>query len=114
LDYYKLGGNIRPLWKSYTRRMDGLVFVVDAAEVERMEEAKVELHRITRSAENQGVPVLVLANKQDLDGALSSTEVIIKYERPASLIWAQHPLLIAGGAKTAASLSPQRTDAHTS
>merc|ERR1719402_1717862 len=33
-----------------------------------MEEAKVELHRITRSAENQGIPVLVLANKQDLDG----------------------------------------------
>lgn len=74
---WDVGGQekLRPLWKSYTRRMDGLVFVVDAAETERMEEAKVELHRITRSAENQGIPVLVLANKQDLDGALSSTEV---------------------------------------
>ncbi|KAL3987761.1 hypothetical protein ACER0C_014876 [Sarotherodon galilaeus] len=74
---WDVGGQekLRPLWKSYTRRMDGLVFVVDAAEMERMEEAKVELHRITRSAENQGIPVLVLANKQDLDGALSSTEV---------------------------------------
>uniref|UniRef100_A0A4W6D314 ARF like GTPase 4D n=1 Tax=Lates calcarifer TaxID=8187 RepID=A0A4W6D314_LATCA len=30
---------------------------------------------ITRSAENQGVPVLVLANKQDLDGAMSASEV---------------------------------------
>uniref|UniRef100_A0A8P4K4L2 ADP-ribosylation factor-like protein 4D n=1 Tax=Dicentrarchus labrax TaxID=13489 RepID=A0A8P4K4L2_DICLA len=30
---------------------------------------------ITRSAENQGVPVLVLANKQDLDGAVSASEV---------------------------------------
>ncbi|XP_031595023.2 ADP-ribosylation factor-like protein 4D [Oreochromis aureus] len=74
---WDVGGQekLRPLWKSYTRRMDGLVFVVDAAEMERMEEAKVELHRITRSAENQGIPVLVLANKQDLDGALLSTEV---------------------------------------
>ncbi|TNM97519.1 ADP-ribosylation factor-like protein 4D [Takifugu rubripes] len=74
---WDVGGQekLRPLWKSYTRRTDGLVFVVDAAEPERMEEAKVELHRITRLAENQGVPVLVLANKQDLDGALSAAEV---------------------------------------
>lgn len=75
---WDVGGQekLRPLWKSYTRRTDGLVFVVDAAETERMEEAKVELHRIARSAENQGVPVLVLANKQDLDGAVSALEVI--------------------------------------
>lgn len=75
---WDVGGQekLRPLWKSYTRRTDGLVFVVDAAELERMEEAKVEFHRITRLAENQGVPVLVLANKQDLDGALSASEVI--------------------------------------
>ncbi|XP_037113569.1 ADP-ribosylation factor-like protein 4D [Syngnathus acus] len=74
---WDVGGQekLRPLWKSYTRRTDGLVFVVDAAEAERMEEAKMELHRITRSAENQGVPVLVLANKQDLDSAMTSSEV---------------------------------------
>lgn len=79
LQVWDVGGQekLRPLWKSYTRRTDGLVFVVDAAEAERMEEAKVELHRITRLAENQGVPVLVLANKQDLDGAMSASEVII-------------------------------------
>ncbi|XP_028310986.1 ADP-ribosylation factor-like protein 4D [Gouania willdenowi] len=74
---WDVGGQekLRPLWKSYTRRTDGLVFVVDAAEAERMEEAKVELHRISRSAENHGVPVLVLANKQDLDKAMSASEV---------------------------------------
>ncbi|XP_057673984.1 ADP-ribosylation factor-like protein 4D [Corythoichthys intestinalis] len=74
---WDVGGQekLRPLWKSYTRRTDGLVFVVDAAEAERMEEAKVELHRISRSAENQGMPVLVLANKQDLDSAMSASEV---------------------------------------
>nr|XP_006125768.1 ADP-ribosylation factor-like protein 4D [Pelodiscus sinensis] len=74
---WDVGGQekLRPLWKSYTRRTDGLVFVVDAAEGERMEEARVELHRISRTSENQGVPVLVLANKQDLPGALSAPEV---------------------------------------
>lgn len=76
---WDVGGQekLRPLWKSYTRRTDGLVFVVDAAEAERMEEAKVELHRITRSAENQGAPILILVNKQDLDGAMSASEVTL-------------------------------------
>ncbi len=76
---WDVGGQekLRPLWKSYTRRMDGLVFVVDAAEAERMEEAKVELHRITRSVENHGVPILILVNKQDLDGAMSASEVTL-------------------------------------
>ncbi|CAM4706682.1 ADP-ribosylation factor-like protein 4D [Caretta caretta] len=74
---WDVGGQekLRPLWKSYTRRTDGLVFVVDSAEGERMEEARVELHRITRTSENQGVPVLLLANKQDLPGALAASEV---------------------------------------
>ncbi|XP_017289805.1 ADP-ribosylation factor-like protein 4D [Kryptolebias marmoratus] len=74
---WDVGGQekLRPLWKSYTRRTDGIVFVVDSTELERMEEAKVELHKITRTLENQGTPVLVLANKQDLDSALSVSEV---------------------------------------
>lgn len=74
---WDVGGQekLRPLWKSYTRRTDGMVFVVDSTEVERMEEARVELHKITRTSENQGVPVLILANKQDLDSALSVSEV---------------------------------------
>uniref|UniRef100_A0ABI7WYT9 ADP ribosylation factor like GTPase 4D n=1 Tax=Felis catus TaxID=9685 RepID=A0ABI7WYT9_FELCA len=61
---WDVGGQekLRPLWRSYTRRTDGLVFVV-------------ELHRISRASDNQGVPVLVLANKQDQPGALSAAEV---------------------------------------
>lgn len=74
---WDVGGQekLRPLWKSYTRRTDGMVFVVDSTELERMEEARVELHKITRTSENQGVPVLILANKQDLEEALSVSEV---------------------------------------
>ncbi|XP_048339032.1 ADP-ribosylation factor-like protein 4D [Sphaerodactylus townsendi] len=74
---WDVGGQekLRPLWKSYTRRTDGLVFVVDSAEAERLEEARVELHRIARATDNQGIPVLVLANKQDAARALSVAEV---------------------------------------
>lgn len=68
---WDVGGQekLRPLWKSYTRCTDGIVFVLDSVDVERMEEAKMELIRTVKSPENTGVPILVLANKQDLPGA---------------------------------------------
>ena len=40
-----------------------------------MEEAKMELARTARAPENQGVPVVVLANKQDLPGAREPKEI---------------------------------------
>ncbi|KAK3930636.1 ADP-ribosylation factor-like protein 4A [Frankliniella fusca] len=39
---------LRPLWKSYTRCTDGIVFVLDSVDVERMEEAKMELVRTAK------------------------------------------------------------------
>lgn len=74
---WDVGGQekLRPLWKSYTRGTDGMVFVVDSTESERLDEARVELHRIAHASDNQGVPVLVLANKQDVARALSVSEL---------------------------------------
>uniref|UniRef100_A0A8C2VKX0 Uncharacterized protein n=1 Tax=Chinchilla lanigera TaxID=34839 RepID=A0A8C2VKX0_CHILA len=53
--FWEVGGQekLRPLCT------DGIVFVVDSADAERMEEAKTELHKITRISEKQGVPVLI-------------------------------------------------------
>lgn len=74
---WDVGGQekLRPLWKSYTRCTDGIVFVLDSVDIERMEEAKMELARTARSPDNAGVPVLVLANKQDLPGAKEPKEL---------------------------------------
>ncbi|XP_076545338.1 ADP ribosylation factor-like 4 isoform X2 [Osmia lignaria lignaria] len=65
---WDVGGQekLRPLWKSYTRCTDGIIFVVDSCDAERLEEAKMELTRTARSPDNAGVPILILANKQDL------------------------------------------------
>lgn len=65
----------RPLWKSYTRCTDGIMFVVDSVDAERMEEAKTELHKMIRSLDTQGVPVLIIANKQDLRHSLTVAEI---------------------------------------
>ncbi|XP_072303428.1 ADP-ribosylation factor-like 4ab [Eucyclogobius newberryi] len=75
--FWDVGGQekLRPLWRSYTRCADGIIFVVDSVDTERIEEAKTELHKITRLGENQGVPVLVVANKQDLRNSLTQAEI---------------------------------------
>ncbi|CAL4108346.1 unnamed protein product [Meganyctiphanes norvegica] len=76
---WDVGGaeRVRPLWRSYTRATDALVFVVDSSCCQdRLDEAREELGRL---AKQQGVscaahgrprpPILVLANKQDLPAA---------------------------------------------
>ena len=47
---WDVGGQekIRPLWRSYTRCTDGIIFVVDSAQPESLEEARVELWRTMR------------------------------------------------------------------
>uniref|UniRef100_A0A2K5J9I0 ADP-ribosylation factor-like protein 4A n=1 Tax=Colobus angolensis palliatus TaxID=336983 RepID=A0A2K5J9I0_COLAP len=54
---------------------DSVVFLVVSVDIERVEEAKTELHKITKISENQGVPVLIVANKQDLRNSLSPSEI---------------------------------------
>lgn len=64
----------RPLWKAYVRRSEAIVFVVDSTESSRFEEARHELFNLLNSESaqlNSRVPILVLANKQDLAGAMS-------------------------------------------
>ncbi|CAM9613262.1 unnamed protein product [Lampetra planeri] len=75
--FWDVGGQekLRPLWRSYVRGADGLVFVADASDPERLEEARCELLRVSRLPECQGVPVLVAASKSDLPGALPADEV---------------------------------------
>lgn len=43
---------MRLLWKLYIRCIDGIVFVVDFVDVERMEEVKIEFYKIIRILEN--------------------------------------------------------------
>ena len=54
----------------------GLIYVVDSADRERMIEAREELFGIMDSDEMRGVPVVIIANKQDLPGKLHSDKSI--------------------------------------
>ncbi|CEQ41283.1 SPOSA6832_02986, partial [Sporobolomyces salmonicolor] len=62
---------IRPLWRHYYTGTQGLVFVVDSQDRERIDEARTELHKILNDREMKECLLLVFANKQDLpDGEL--------------------------------------------
>ncbi|KCV72522.1 ADP-ribosylation factor 6 [Fonticula alba] len=68
---WDVGGQdkIRPLWRHYYAGTQGLVFVIDSADSERLEEARTELHRILGDKEMRDAVLLVFANKQDIEGA---------------------------------------------
>jgi len=54
-----------PQTKSYYRDAHGLVFVVDAADQTRWEEARAALEDAVRHPDLAGAPLLVVANKSD-------------------------------------------------
>ena len=77
---WDVGGQdkIRPLWKHYFRDADGLMFVVDSLDVGRVSEAQKELNGLLSDPQLGGIPVVILANKQDLPGAISTADMVGK------------------------------------
>ena len=76
---WDVGGQdkIRPLWRHYYTGTQGLVFVVDSTDRDRIDEAKQELHRILSDHEMKDCLLMVFANKQDLPTGMP----INKYHR---------------------------------
>lgn len=68
-------GNMRDHWPNFYQNAGAIVFVVDSADQERLNEAQRELERTLRNDELRGRPLILLANKQDVDGALNVTEM---------------------------------------
>jgi len=77
---WDVGGQdkIRPLWRHYYQNTQGLIFVVDSNDRDRIEDAKEELHRMLNEDELRDAIVLVFANKQDLPQAMPAAEVTDK------------------------------------
>ncbi|KAJ3107823.1 hypothetical protein HDU97_003171 [Phlyctochytrium planicorne] len=77
LQMWDCGGQqgIRPLWRHYFHSTNGLIFVVDSSDKDRMGEAKDELHRIYDNPEMSKCPLLVIANKRDLPGAMNENQI---------------------------------------
>ena len=81
--FWDLGGQkkMRSIWERYYKEANAVVFVVDSADIGRLEEAKAAFDEV---CENEllalhDVPVLTIANKQDLPNAQSPGDLAMSF-----------------------------------
>lgn len=74
---FDLGGHAeaRGIWHDYYVDASAIVFLVDAADRARFDEARAELNSLLTDASLRDVPVVVLGNKIDLAGAVSEPDL---------------------------------------
>lgn len=74
---WEVGGQdkIRPLWPRYFTGVQGLIFVVDSSDRERIREARNELMGLLQVEELQDAALLIFANKQDIPTAMIAPEI---------------------------------------
>jgi len=77
---WDVGGQdkIRPLWRHYFTNTQGLIFVVDSNDKERIEEAASELTKMVNEDELKDAVILIFANKQDLPNAFNVSDLTEK------------------------------------
>jgi len=68
----------------YCAVVRGVFFVVDSSDRASLELACRELHRLLAHEELRDAPVLVLANKQDLPGALTPSQLVEELRLPST------------------------------
>ncbi|KRX10030.1 P-loop containing nucleoside triphosphate hydrolase [Pseudocohnilembus persalinus] len=100
LNVWDVGGQkaLREYWSNYYENTDALVYVIDSADTKRMKEAGQELESLLQEKELNGVPVLIYANKQDLDLASPPDEIAedLQLENIKDRQW----IIVACSAKT--------------
>ncbi|KAH9208057.1 P-loop containing nucleoside triphosphate hydrolase protein, partial [Leptodontidium sp. 2 PMI_412] len=79
---WDMGGQprFRSMWQRYCRGTDAIVFVIDSADAESFSVAKDELHLLLKDANLEGISLLVLCNKTDLEEKLSAREILEELE----------------------------------
>ncbi|KAM9026916.1 ADP-ribosylation factor-like protein 9 isoform 1-T1 [Ara ararauna] len=75
MEFLEIGGSesLRSYWKMYLPKVLLLIYVVDSADHARLPVAKQLLHQLIQNYST--LPVVVLANKQDLEGAYCITDI---------------------------------------
>ena len=68
-------GAVRSYWRNYFEQTDGLVWVVDSSDLRRLDDCRMELDNLLKEERLSGASLLILANKQDIKGALTPEEI---------------------------------------
>lgn len=75
---FDMGGqeSFRSMWKEHLPLAKAIVFVIDSALPERFDEAKQEFQENVLAHAQKDTPILILTNKQDLEEASPSIDVV--------------------------------------
>lgn len=81
VNVWDVGGQqkMRSQWGSFHQEAAAVVFIVDSSDKKRLEEAQQVLKTTLEEEIFRSSPLLLLANKQDKDGALTATELEEKF-----------------------------------
>jgi len=81
MTFWDVGGQAVKLWKHYFDSIDGIMYVIDSTDKERLLKSRAELHKISRDAALAHVPFLIMVNKTDLvDKRMSAQEIQSKLD----------------------------------
>ncbi|KAJ3412840.1 phosphatidylcholine and lysophosphatidylcholine phospholipase [Chytridiales sp. JEL 0842] len=91
INFWDLGGqrDLQRLWNKYYNDAHAVVFVIDATDMERIEEVKRILNEVIEEDALEGLPLLLLANKSDQPGALSEAEIKESFNQVAMRLGAR-------------------------
>eukprot|EP00934_Nitzschia_sp_Nitz4_P008191 Nitzschia sp. Nitz4//scaffold120_size68122//19624//20258//NITZ4_006042-RA/size68122-protein2genome-gene-0.60-mRNA-1//-1//CDS//3329534272//8181//frame0 len=78
LNIWDIGGqsSIRAYWRNYFEKTDGLIWVIDSCDASRFDLVRKELESLLQQERLAGATLLILANKQDIDGSVSSDAIV--------------------------------------
>ena len=76
-NFRDIGGQdkLRGIWKFYIKNCEGLFYVVDSSDRERIELARHELYNLLNLEDMSHIPVIIIANKQDIRSSMSLSEI---------------------------------------
>lgn len=66
---------IRPYWKNYFENTDALIYVIDCSDRKRLTETGNEFAELLADEKLNNVPIMIFANKQDMENVLKVSEV---------------------------------------
>ncbi|GAB5369852.1 hypothetical protein AAMO2058_001442100 [Amorphochlora amoebiformis] len=77
LNIWDVGGQktIRSYWRNYFEKTDGIIWVVDSVDVQRLKDCKKELHSLLKEERLAGASLLIFTNKQDLNKAMKPEQI---------------------------------------
>jgi small GTP-binding protein len=79
---------VDPYWADYhSERVIGIIFVIDSSDPHKFADARTQLFRVLTSEKLERVPLLIMCNKGDVEGASS----VVKVSEALELHDVKHP-----------------------